>query len=88
MHSTLFSFLLLVLINVGVVSGATINREISTVLDLTTSYVRLSADVKVSGADGAYVLSFPTSWGTHLSYLSAKVNEREMTIEALAPRSV
>lgn len=77
---TLFLFCCL-LIGVSLVLGETINREVSWIIDASTSIVRLSAEIKVSQASKDYSLAFLNHWADHLSFLSVTSGGKPLVIQ-------
>lgn len=62
------------------IAAQTVNRDVSAVVDATTSVVRLSADIKVAHATKEYLLSFPKAWAERLSFLSVSSNGKPLAV--------
>lgn len=62
-------------------SGQTVNREVSSVIDATTSLVRVSSEIKAHGINGVYDLAFTDEWASHLSFLSVSSGGKELALQ-------
>jgi hypothetical protein len=62
-------------------SSTLINKDVSVVIDATTSIIRFAAEVKVvSQARQTYQLCFEDTWAEHLSFLSISSNGKLLPI--------
>ncbi len=51
-------------------SSEIVNKDVSQIIDATTSFVKYSAEIKAANVAGEYKLIFQNGWAEHLAFIS------------------
>lgn len=62
--------------------GATINKEVTRVIDATTHIVKITTEIKVSGANKNYQLIFPNNQINHLAYIHVSSKGKDLKLDS------
>ena len=63
-------------------ASAVVNKEVSRVIDASTSIVRVTTSIKAVNVDGEYQLILPNALASHLAYMSVTSKGNELTVKA------
>lgn len=64
------------------ISSQIVNNEITRIIDVSTSLLKIFVDIKASNVDNEYLLSFPTSQAINIAFLKATINKKELVISS------
>jgi hypothetical protein len=57
-----------------------VNNEITRIIDVSSSLLKIFVDIKTSHVENEYLLSFPTSQAKNIAFLKATINKNELVI--------
>ncbi len=63
-------------------ASAVVNKEVSRVIDASTSIVRVTTSIKAVNVDGEYQLILPNALASHLAHLSVTSKGNDLTVKA------
>jgi len=69
------------------VSAATVNKEVLRTIDATSSIVRITTEIKVTGALKEYLYVVPTESAKHIAYIGGKAKGVKNPLEISPPES-
>jgi hypothetical protein len=62
--------------------AAVVNKEVSRVVDASTSVVRITTEIKATNVENEYQLIFPHDAVKKLAFLSVTINGKELFVNA------
>jgi type II secretory pathway component PulC len=74
--------LLAVLLAALTAAGAVVNKDVTRVVDASTSVVRVSATIKAENIENEYQIIFSNSMAEHLSILSVTAKGQPLVVRA------
>lgn len=83
-HSRMF---LLTIVAISVLlatisASAIINKEVSRIVDASTSVVRVTTSIKAANVDGEYQLVLPNALATHLAHMAVTSKGNALSVSA------
>ena len=81
MTISMLRFLIISSLSVLCIS-AVLNKEVSRIVDASTSVIRVSTSIKAFNVNGEYQLIYPNDVASHLAYLSVTSKGSTLTVNA------
>jgi hypothetical protein len=76
------SFLIVGLLFASCTLAAVVNKEVTRVIDASTSVVRITTEIKATNVENEYQLIFPHEAAKKLAFLSVTIKGKELLVNA------